>query len=256
MNRTRATIIAITATTIAIILGLALRSSNPNAQGGVGHATRSGHAPVVGDPERPLVAWPAESHANYQPTRKAGESCTVPRGASIQREAGPGWPQTVEQFTAQSEAVVVATAQSQRSWWHKAESSPDRVEAANSLYGVDPITATNYRVEQVIRGQAPTAIQIDQTGAPPHADYLCSAWGWETANDPLAILGQRYVLFLRRVLGDSRFGDWGAASRFPIVDGMVFSSLDLDPAAELSFRMPPAALEQFIQRIQAIHGGN
>ena len=202
------------------------------------HATSS--TAVLGPP------WPAEVSQHRVPHDSSG-SCDQVRKSGIFMDPAQGWPYTLKALANGSPEIAMVTVVGQTSWWHK----PDAGHDPGFRYGLTPMTATNFHVDQTIKGSLPQYVQIQEVGAPPSARFPCWPWAWQSINNPVTQTGRRYVLFLQGVTGDGvATAAFGAADRFEIRNGLVYSSRDLDPQADVSFTMTPESLDRFVARVK------
>jgi hypothetical protein len=193
-------------------------------------------------------AWPSEAALQRRPRDPQGGSCAEIRHGGQVVDAGRDWPFDLESLAARSPFAAVGTVVSQRAWWHK-----PAVGEPVSPYGVVPKTASNFRIDRIIRGTLPSYVQTVQDGAGRDRSFPCWQWAYELTNDPLPKIGHRYVLFLQsstRPPGFQAF--YMSADRFEVIDGVVHSLIDLDPRADLTFHIEPERLERFIERVRRL----
>jgi len=168
-------------------------------------------APAATNPASPAVAprspsstarpFPPEAYANLQPTHLHGLlSCQQPRHPSIEADPGIEPAQSLAALTRTSVLVVVARATEQKSYWHRAV-------IGHEFPGVDgwvPMTATEFSVEQVLKGSPTSYVTLVEEGARP-GTLPCDGVSYVIEDQPLTQNGGEYVLFLQASgsLGDN-----------------------------------------------------
>jgi hypothetical protein len=167
-----------------------------------------------------------------------------PRG---QTDPAPGYPTSVGELGRRSAVVVVATASSQKSYWHKPAATEGTAPMMSWTDGLQPLTATNFRVERMVKGTSAAEVQVIEQGAPP-GSLPCSGVAIEWADEHISVVGARYILFLVPS-ADVPSGyklSFLTFSRFEVVDGTVHSAAE---KGDIGFSVAPEPLDRFLARI-------
>ena len=165
--------------------------------------------------------------------------------------AGPANPRLL---AAQAWRVVFADAVDQRAFW---VNTHDDHGAADTPNGFDSATATNFHVLRVIKGAAPPWLQYFQWGVAAPGLLRCHGYANVERNEPPPKVGVRYLLFDWHHLFTEAWlsprplqsqGYQGAWYRFLVIDGVVHSESEFDPAVE-SMPIKPQPLETFLKSL-------
>ena len=168
-------------------------------------------------------------------------------------EVDPVRPANPRLLAAQAWRVVLADAVSQRPLWvMTGDGSPP-----NAPNGMESATATNFRVVKVIKGAAPPWLQYFQWGVAAPGVLSCRHYLDVIKNEPPPKVGSRYVLFDWGHLFPQTWaspnpiqaeGYQGPLYRFLVIDGVVHSESEFDPAVE-SMPIKPQPLETFLKSL-------
>jgi len=146
---------------------------------------------------------------------------------------------TVSQLAANTDQIVVADAVRQVAYW---KTNGDNWS---------PMTMTEYHVTQVIKGTVGAWLQISEAGASSDLIPSCKSLAYIIANEPVATLNQRYVLFLKLNPETGQL-DTDPMRWFPVIGGRVYTVAAQHPAASGSvvWNFHPEPLDSFLAALR------
>ncbi|MDQ6747020.1 MAG: hypothetical protein M3010_02780, partial [Candidatus Dormibacteraeota bacterium] len=135
------------------------------------------------DPAEPT--WPAEV---YHPAAPTSDPHCNQKGIHrvVTSDPGSDWPRTPQEMAARATTVVLADAFEQRTYWRY------NTQAADDWTGM---TATNFRVVQVVKGAPVRWVQQSEIGARSKS-LPCPTMLYVDSSSPLIEVGSRYLLFI------------------------------------------------------------